>query len=144
MTAIAFHFGAPDKMEYAGRLLRKAVAKGAKVTVLAEPAQVRYLDSSLWATAPVDFLVHAVDNGGPPPKACPVMLTTQLHAELHSHSVLVNLSQSVPEGFTGFERLIEVVADHEEDRAVARARWKRYRQQGFVIERHDLTLRDTA
>ena len=40
MTEVAFHFNAPDKWAYACRLLRKAVAAGAKVVVLAEPADL--------------------------------------------------------------------------------------------------------
>ena len=34
MTEIAFHFNAPDKVAYACRLLRKAVAVNAKVVVV--------------------------------------------------------------------------------------------------------------
>ena len=141
MTEVAFHFGAPNKLEYVGRLLRKAVAKGARLTVLAAPAQVQYLDASLWATAPTDFLVHAVDDGGTPQPLCPVVLTSRVHAGLQGHSVLVNLTAAVPETFAQFERVIEVVSVDDEDRALARGRWKQYVQQGYEIQRHDLKLK---
>lgn len=143
MTDIAFHFGAPNKLEYVGRLLRKAVAKGARLTVLAAPAQVQYLDASLWATAPTDFLVHAVDDGQVPQAHCPVMLTSRVHSGLRSHPVLVNLTTSVPGDFTQFERVIEVVSVDEEDRSLARQRWKHYVQHGYEIQRHDLKLKGT-
>lgn len=141
MTDIAFHFGAPNKLEYVGRLLRKAVAKGARLTVLAAPAQVQYLDASLWATAPTDFLVHAVDDGQAPHPHCPVVLTSLAHTGLQNHPVLVNLTTSVPGDFKQFERVIEVVSLDEEDRALARQRWKHYVQQGYEIQRHDLKLK---
>ena len=141
MTDVAFHFGAPNKLEYAGRLLRKAVARGARLTVLAAPAQVQYLDASLWATAPTDFLVHAVDDGGAPQPRCPVVLTSRVHSALQSHGVLVNLTTTVPDAFTQFERVIEVVSVDDEDRALARTRWKHYVQQGYAIQRHDLKLK---
>lgn len=141
MTDIAFHFGAPNKLEYVGRLLLKAVAKGVRLTVLAAPAQVQYLDASLWATAPTDFLVHAVDDGGTPHSLCPVVLTSRVHRGLQSHSVLVNLTASVPDAFTQFERVIEVVSVDDEDRTLARSRWKHYVQQGYDIQRHDLKLK---
>jgi len=141
VTEIAFHFGAPNKLEYVGRLLRKAVAKGARLTVLAAPAQVQFLDASLWATAPTDFLVHAVDDGNLPAPHCPVILTSALHQGLRSHSVLVNLTAEVPASFTQFERVIEVVSVEDEDRALARGRWKQYMQQGYDIQRHDLKLK---
>jgi DNA polymerase-3 subunit chi len=141
VTDIAFHFGAPNKLEYVGRLLRKAVAKGARLTVLAAPAQVQYLDASLWAIAPTDFLVHAVDDGQLPEARCPVVLTSRVHGGLQSHSVLVNLTTAVPGNFTQFERVIEVVSVDEEDRALARHRWKQYVQEGYDIQRHDLKLK---
>jgi DNA polymerase-3 subunit chi len=141
VTEVAFHFGAPNKLEYAGRLLRKAVAKGARLTVLAAPAQVQHLDASLWAVNPTDFLVHAVDDGGAPHSRCPVVLTSNVHAALKSHAVLVNLTHAVPEEYDQFERVIEVVSLDEEDRAMARNRWKQYAQRGHDIQRHDLQLR---
>lgn len=141
MTEIAFHFGAPNKLEYVGRLLRKAVAKGARLTVLAAPSQVQYLDASLWATAPTDFLVHGVDDGGDAPLRCPVILASRVHEGLRTHSVLVNLTSDVPEAFTLFDRVIEVVSMDDEDRALARGRWKHYVQQGYDIQRHDLKLK---
>ncbi len=141
MTEIAFHFGAPDKLEYVGRLLRKAVAKGARLTVLAAPAQVQYLDASLWATSPTDFLVHAVDNGNTAHPRCPVVLTSQMSVGPTRHTVLVNLTTAVPEDFAQFDRVIEVVSVDDEDRVLARNRWKQYVQQGYDIQRHDLKLK---
>ena len=141
MTEVAFHFGAPNKLEYAGRLLRKAVAKGARLTVLAAPAQVQHLDASLWAANPTDFLVHAVDDGGAPHSRCPVVLTSKVHASLKSHAVLLNLTHTVPDEYAQFERVIEVVSLDDEDRTMARNRWKHYLQRGHDIQRHDLQLR---
>ncbi|WP_296510732.1 DNA polymerase III subunit chi [Rhodoferax sp.] len=141
MTDIAFHFGAPNKLEYVGRLLRKAVGRGARLTVLAVPAQVQYLDASLWATSPTDFLVHGVDNGDSASLRCPVVLTSRVHPGLVEHGILVNLTQEVPAGFDQFERVIEVVSVDEEDRATARIRWKHYVQRGYAIQRHDLKLK---
>ncbi len=141
MTDIAFHFGAPNKLEYVGRLLRKAVVRGARLTVLAPPAQVQYLDASLWATSPTDFLVHAVDDGQAPHAMCPVVLTSRVHGALKNHSVLVNLTTAVPADFVQFERVIEVVSVDDDDRALARNRWKHYVQQGYEIQRHDLKLK---
>jgi DNA polymerase-3 subunit chi len=141
VTEIAFHFGAPNKLEYVGRLLRKAVGRGARLTVVAPPAQVQYLDTTLWGTTPTDFLVHGIDTGQPPPMRCPVVLTAKAHRGLASHGVLVNLTSEVPSDFAEFERVIEVVSTDEEDRAAARLRWKQYVQLGYSIQRHDLKLK---
>ena len=41
MTEVTFHFNAPDKLGHACRLLRKAVASGAKVVVTGDSALLR-------------------------------------------------------------------------------------------------------
>ena len=62
MTDVAFHFGAPDKVAYAVRLLRKAVGTGARVVVVADLDTLERLDAALWASAPTDFLTHCWVN----------------------------------------------------------------------------------
>ena len=54
MTELAFHFGAPDKLAYACRLLRKAVRGGARVAVVAEATALAQLDVDLWGVSPTD------------------------------------------------------------------------------------------
>ena len=58
MTEIAFHFNAPDKVAYACRLLRKAVAANAKVVVVVPQEQMAQLDESLWTFSHLEFLAH--------------------------------------------------------------------------------------
>ena len=58
MTEVAFHFNAPDRMAYVCRLLRKAVASGARVVVTGMPEALRQLDTALWTFSPVDFVPH--------------------------------------------------------------------------------------
>ncbi len=143
MTEVAFHFGAPNKLEYAGRLLRKAVGRGARLVVLGSHELVRRLDSHLWAQSPTEFLAHCLD-GDPLASRSPVVLATALQADWPADRVLLNLSDVVPHGFERFDRVIEVVSHDEEDRMAARARWKHYAQQGIAIQKHDLNLKGAA
>jgi DNA polymerase-3 subunit chi len=55
---------------------------------------------------------------------------------------LVNLGEQVPAGFERFERVIEVVSLDEQDRQMARSRWKHYAEHGYAITRHDLNLKE--
>jgi DNA polymerase III subunit chi len=138
MTEVTFHFNVPDKVGHACRLLRKAVASGAKVVVTADSALLRDLDVALWTFAPLDFIPHCVATGSPAVLAAsPVVLAESPLAAPHQH-VLVNLGSSVPEGFERFERLIEIVSVEDEDRQNARRRWKHYGDRGYVIKREDL------
>jgi len=139
MTEVAFHFNAPEKLGYACRLLRKAVATGARVVVTGEPALLRQLDVALWTFSALEFIPHVHAAGAPASvlEASPVVLTESTRAAPHQE-VLVNLGAPVPEGFERFERLIEVVTQDDGDRQQARARWKHYSDRGYAITRHDL------
>ena len=54
----------------------------------------------------------------------------------------MNLGAAVPEAFEHFERLIEVVAGDDADRAQARQRWRHYAGRGLAIQRHDLAAKE--
>jgi DNA polymerase-3 subunit chi len=147
MTDIAFHFNAPDKVAYACRLLRKAVAANAKVVVVVPQEQMAQLDESLWTFAQLEFLAHCrMDSPQALRRASPVHLASDLDAmdDLTPHDVLLNLGDKVCAGFEQFARVIEVVTLDDADRQHARSRWKQYTDQGFDIVRHDLKLKESA
>lgn len=142
MTAIAFHFGASDKLAYVCRLLRKATAAGAKVLVLAPEPVVTRLDADLWALSATEFIPHCLATAQPAVKECSaVVLASDIAQAPQQRQVLLNLSGIVPAQFDTFERLIEVVSTEESDRNQARVRWRDYTDRGYPITRHDLTLR---
>ena len=143
MTEVAFHFNAPDKVGYACRLLRKAAGTGARVVVTADPELLRELDVALWTFAPLEFVPHCLAAACTAQvlAATPIVLADAVPAAPH-REVLVNLGQPVPQGFEGFERLIEVVTQADEDRADARRRWKHYADRGYAITRHDLASKE--
>ncbi|RZJ26370.1 MAG: DNA polymerase III subunit chi [Haliea sp.] len=143
MTEVAFHFNAPDRLHYACRLARKAVAAGRTVVITGEPGLLRELDVAMWTFSPLEFLPHfdAAGAGGPALARSPVVLADAPRNAPHQQ-VLVNLGGAVPDGFERFQRLIEVVTGEPEDRLQARARWKHYADRGYAIARHDLAARD--
>jgi DNA polymerase-3 subunit chi len=147
MTEIAFHFNAPDKLVYACRLLRKAVSSGAHVVVTGAPTSLQALDTLLWTFSPHEFVAHC--RAGSPAEqlmASPVVLAAQIEGgpELPHHQVLLNLGDEVVPGYERFERAIEVVTLGDEDRQLARQRWKHYADRGYAITRHDLKLKDSS
>lgn len=145
MTQVAFHFGAPDKTAYACRLLRKAVASGVRVLVVADASQCRRIDEQLWAVSPTDFVSHCpVTAPGAVVKRSSVLLAPEPAAASSDFSVLVNLRTEVPAGFDTFKRVIEVVSVDDEDRQQARTRWKHYTALGYDIQRHDLQLKGAS
>lgn len=146
MTEVAFHFGAPDKITYACRLLRKAASGSASVFVLAQRDLCVQLDADLWALGPAEFVPHCQDTA---PECIrrhsPIRLSSNpdLTAET-SDQVLVQLSPAVPDGFQSFRRVIEIVSTEEGDKALARQRWRTYAAVGLQIQRHDLALKEQS
>ncbi len=142
MTELAFHFGAPDKMAYTCRLLRKAVGSGAKVVVLATPDTAAQLDADLWALSPTEFVPHCVAGAGDAVRGrSPVVMVTDVQQAPDMADVLVNLTDTVAPGFERFARVIEVVSTDAADRDLARQRWRHYTERGYTIARHDLNLK---
>ncbi|MEN9436534.1 MAG: hypothetical protein RIR09_1189 [Pseudomonadota bacterium] len=142
MTEIAFHFGAPDKMAYVCRLLRKAASSGAKVVVLAPDALMGRLDADLWAVSPTDFVPHcsAIASDSVKQRSA-VVIAAHVGQAPPQCDVLVNITDNVPNQFADYARVIEVVSTDDGDRRSARARWKHYSDLGYTITRHDLALR---
>jgi DNA polymerase-3 subunit chi len=141
MTEVAFHFNAPDRVAYACRLLRKAVGSGAKLVVAGMPDTLQQLEADLWTFSPTDFVPHCpLDSDDWVVAASPVILAVSVQSVPHQQ-VLLNLGDLVPDGFERFERVIEIVGLDDEDRLLARSRWKQYTDQGFNITRHDLKLK---
>ncbi len=141
MASVAFHLYADDKYLYSSRLIRKAVGKGAKLVVTGSADTLQALDQLLWTFSVTEFLPHcdaqAILNLR---QRSPVLLTQSIH-DAPSDSILINLGARVPDGFDRFQRVIEVVADDDDDRQLARQRWKNYVSRGVAPTKYDLDLK---
>lgn len=138
MTGIAFHVNLADRLAYACRLVRKVSASDARVVVTGPAPELRALDSALWTFSAPDFLPHGMAGEVPPQVLArtPIVLATSVAQAAH-REVLVNLDESVPEGFEGFERLIELVSGDEPQLRQARVRWKHYADRGYSLTKFD-------
>ncbi len=136
MTRIDFHVGAQDILVYTARLVRKAVASGAKLVVTADRGLLEQFDVRLWTFAQLDFVPH-VFTGSALEAVTPVILATDPATPIE-HDVLINLGETVPNGFARYERLIEIVGAEEAIRAAGRARYKHYRDRGYDLTMHEI------
>lgn len=137
MTRIDFHFNAPDKLQYACRLVRKVYRTGQRVIVYGEPAAIAAFDRALWTFSALEFIPH-VGAADPLAAQTPVVLCSDATDPPHE-DVLVNLARATPPFFSRFERMVEVVTADDDDRAQARARWRFYRDRGYPLQSHDLS-----
>lgn len=131
MTRVDFHSKVQDKILYSCRLIRKARTANCQILVLSEDAeQASQLNQALWSFSASDFLPHVM-LADPLSTQTPIIITTAFDRALPHHDVLINLSQRLPENFTQFSRVIEVVSQHEDDADSARQRFRLYQQQGI-------------
>ncbi|WP_394790173.1 DNA polymerase III subunit chi [Rhodoferax sp.] len=144
MTEVAFHFNAPDKISYACRLLRKATRQGAQVVVVGSSEMLQQLDVALWTFSSTDFVAHALAGADASVLAASPVVLMESVLEAPHQQVLLQLGDAVPQGFERFERLIEVVTPDEDDRSLARQRWKHYASRGYAVQRKDLELKESA
>ncbi|QIL79854.1 DNA polymerase III subunit chi [Diaphorobacter sp. HDW4A] len=145
MTEVAFHFNAPDKLAYACRFARKAFKRGLRVVVTGSAADLQALDRMMWALGPTDFVAHALADGDPEVVAVSPVLLAVDPQSVAPRDMLLNLGGQIPPGFDQFEKVIEVVSSSDEqDRQLARTRWRQYAADGYEIVRHDLVLKENA
>ncbi|MDB5815787.1 MAG: hypothetical protein JWN23_2904 [Rhodocyclales bacterium] len=137
MTEIKFYHNAPDRLMAACSIAAKAVRQGRRVVVLVpDAAMAQRFDNILWAAQPLSFVPH-VAAGSPLAARTPIVIASRLDNPPHT-DVLLNLDDKLPQGFTDFGMLVEIVSTQEADRQQARRRWQAFKEQGFPITAHDL------
>ena len=54
------------------------------------------------------------------------------------HDILINLTEAVPDHFSRFQRVIELVTGDDPSRRLSREKWTFYKHRGYPVERHEL------
>ena len=142
MTRIDFYFNAPDKIEVAIKLARKAYAQKRRLMIFTRDAhRLATLDRQMWISPPTSFLPHC-HAGHKLASETAILLSAEANldsAAMPHHDILMNLDHERPAHFSRFERVLEIVSrDDTEDRAHARERLKFYRDRGYEIGTVDL------
>ena len=139
MTSIDFYFNAGDRLEVACRLAGKALQQKKRVLIYAPQADVaQKIDRLLWTAQAVSFVPHCYAHD-PLAAATPVLIASDDAPAAAACEVLLNLSAGCPPFFERHERLLEIVAQEEEQVVSGRARFKFYRDRGYAIRNHDLS-----
>ncbi|WP_455221123.1 DNA polymerase III subunit chi [Kaarinaea lacus] len=94
------------------------------------------LDDALWTFTPGSFIPHSIYQPGKESRE-PVLIGFQDHTP-PTNDVLLNLSPDVPLFFSQFERVAEVVDAEENSRALARTRFKFYKDRGYDLTTHEM------
>lgn len=135
MTDVHFYYNVPDRLFAACRLAERAYRAGKRAVVVGPEPLLRDLDLRLWAQPPTGFLPHVAAQS-PLAAETPVVLASQLPANLQA-DILIQLGDDIPTGVERFRFVMEVVGQDEAGRQAARARWRRFREQGFTLQAKD-------
>ena len=132
MTRIDFYHYADDKLRFACRLAAKANDQATRLVVYTADAHVLgAFDKALWTFQSTRFVPHAF-AGTAIAAETPVILASSAE-NLPHHDVLLNLADEWPPFFASFERLLEIVASDDADKAKARERYAFYKKRGYDI-----------
>lgn len=138
MTQIDFYTHVGDKRQLACLLSAKALDQSLQVLLLtADEAMSRTMDQLLWSVPATGFLPHC--RARDPLAVVTPLIVDHEPGELAHEQVLLNLSGDRPAFFSRFQRLIEIVATDEGDRAAARERFRFYRDRGYNIRSHNMS-----
>ena len=135
MTRIDFYSNAEPKLQVACRLVARIVQQGLRVFVYApDENTARTFDNLLrtYQAVPSCKGHHALSS------EIPVVIASE-GVEIMHHEVMINLPPDSPPSFSRFERLIELVGLDDDDRQLARSRFRFYRDRGYEINHYDLS-----
>ena len=141
MTSIDFYFNAGDRLGVVCRLAGKALRQNKRVLIYAPQAAVaQQIDRLLWTSQAASFIAHCYAHD-PLAAETPILIAASDESPGPAGAaceVLLNLAAECPPFFERHERLLEVVAQDDEDKRAGRARYAFYRDRGYEIRDHDL------
>ncbi len=138
MTQIDFYFHVENKLQTACALSAKACARGLRVLAFCPDAEAgRKFSRMLWTAPAIGFVPHCAHDDLL--AAVTPVIVDHDGSHLPHDQVLLNLRHDWPPFFSRFQRLIEIVSIDEDDRRLARERYKFYRDRGYEIQKHDLS-----
>jgi DNA polymerase III subunit chi len=141
VTAIDFYFNAEDRLQVACRLAAKACGQKKRLLIYAPEADTASrIDRMLWTWQATGFLPHCAADGSLAAET-PVLISAGDETPPDC-PLLLNLAADCPPHFARFERLFEVVAADDAERAAGRARYRFYQERGYKIANHDLAGTD--
>ncbi len=141
MTRVDFYIleeSRHDRLRLACHLAEKAYLSAMTVYVnAASPTQAMQLDKLLWVIRDGSFVPHrCLDRSATTEKCDEAVVIGCGEDSREHHGMLINLASEVPEIFSRFERVAELVGRGAETRANGRQRFRFYRDRGYSLNTH--------
>src|SRR3990167_2159759 len=117
------------------KLIEKAYNKGHRIFVFCDnEQQAHHIDELLWTFKEESFIPHNLQGEGPdsPP---PIQIGFDPNLCIFN-DLLLNMSQTIPEFYTRFKRVLEIVTN--ETKEIAREHYRYYKQQRAQLVTHQI------
>ena len=141
MTSIDFYVLNSDqtqaRLQFACRLAYKAWEQNRQVYLhCTNEAEAEQLDGLLWSFRADSFLPHALH----PEQPNEAVVCGWGEDPTPHHDLLINLSNDTPEFFSRFNRLAEILVEHDPILTPARERFRFYRKRGYPLKTHQIRI----
>ncbi|WP_444924383.1 DNA polymerase III subunit chi [Microbulbifer sp. DLAB2-AF] len=139
MTRIDFYILSSDQPQqadiFACRLAEKAYRNGLRVLLAVDNQErAEQLNQLLWTFREDSFLPHANQENG---EQAAIEINCGEDPQAH-HGLLINLCSKVPNWFSRFERLAEIVVQEANALQRSRSRFGHFRDRGYPLQSHKI------
>ena len=144
MTQVDFYISNSDsddaRLRLACQIVDEATQRDHHVFIHAtSDDEARRLDELLWTFSQGSFIPHRIVRGElEKPALEPVLIGVNQPPAPGRWDVLVNLGAEVPEFFSRYERVAEVVDANAVRREQSRGRYRFYRDRGYNLNTHQV------
>ncbi|MEO8627033.1 MAG: DNA polymerase III subunit chi [Betaproteobacteria bacterium] len=137
MTQVDFYTHVENRLQMLCTLAAKALARNRRLMILTGDLEAaERVDKHMWQQPAVGFLPHCRSDH-PLAMVTPIIIDHRAEPVVHEE-ILVNLCESCPAVFSRFERVLEIVGLDDQERELARNRYRFYRDRGYEIRTHDM------
>ncbi|GHB10740.1 DNA polymerase III subunit chi [Modicisalibacter luteus] len=140
MTQIDFYI-LPDtsieaRLDFACRLTETIFRKGYRLHVhVADENTASQFDDRLWRFRPDSYVPHAIVGNEDAP--VPVTIDWREPPEPGIEAML-NLHPDIPEWFSRFERVAEIINQNQDVLTAKRECWQTYKRRGYPVKAHHI------
>jgi DNA polymerase-3 subunit chi len=144
VTLVYFYIGASDsddaRLKIVCRIADKANDANQHVFIHGcSDIEAKKLDELLWTLSQGSFIPHKiVREGADAAPAEPVIIGLNRGPLSERWDLMINLASDVPEFFSRYRRVAEVVDGDATRRAQSRDRYRFYRDRGYTLNTHQV------
>jgi len=137
MTRIDFYILSDNhnRLDFMCRLTEKLYRDGQRLHIhAANDNMADRIDGLLWSYRDISFIPHELSVNAPE------TAVTIGHSDTAPgcNTILINLADEIPQFFSHFERVVEIVDSVDSQRQSGRVRYKYYRDRGYELTNHTI------